>query len=103
MVVSWCKANGRGWRDVSGVMPGLASSRGSPLAVHVAGEPRRGTPHGRGDGCCHAAAYTPGLSKVTSTFDGMPELSGSGEGAKFITPLPLQGTVIEVGIGMLTP
>jgi hypothetical protein len=35
-------------------------------------------------------------------LEAFAELSGSGDGAKLITPLPLQGTVIVVGIGAFT-
>jgi hypothetical protein len=45
----------------------------------------------------------PRLTKVTLTSEAVPELSGSGDGAKLITPLPLQGTVTEVGIAAFTP
>lgn len=50
----------------------------------------------------YGSAQTPGLSNVTLTLDARPELSGSGDGVKLITPLPPQGTSIEVGIAAFT-
>lgn len=65
---------------------GLDAPIGVDLGHHI-GKPAQDT---RG--------HTPGLSKVTSTSDAMPEPSGSGDGVKTTTPVPLQGTVSDVGI-----
>src|SRR5258708_15553257 len=82
---------------LAGSPPGL---RQRPTCGRCAGwsAPAR-EPAIRGWGCAQA----PRLTKVTLTSDALPELSGSGGGAKLITPLPLQGTVTEVGIGAFTP